>query len=104
MKNEDILRIAQKDKSNDEYERMKMNAGDQLSFAITILVGVIVMFIEYFSKHLVDPSVICILATSVGTSFLFEGKIYKKKRKVIFGIVFVFCAVVSFLIFLKETI
>ncbi|MCH4014750.1 MAG: DUF6442 family protein [Solobacterium sp.] len=104
MKDDDILKIAQKDKSNDEYERTKMKAGDLISFAITILVGVIMMLIEYFSSHRLNMAIICILATSLAASYLFEGHIYKKKRDTIVGIISAFIAVVSFLVFLKETI
>lgn len=104
MKNDDILKIAQKDKSNDEYERAKMKTGYQLSFANTLVVSVILMLIECFARHRLNTAIVCILATSVASSYLFEGKIYQKKRETIAGIISAIIAVICFLLFLKETI
>ena len=104
MKKEEILKKAQEDNSNDEYERTTMDAGDRLSFGITLLACVVVMFIKFIANHQWDLGIIFILAASLSTNCLLEGKIYGKKWKIIVGIIFALIAAGSLVFFLVETI
>lgn len=104
MKKEEILKKAQEDNSNDEYERTTINAGDQLSFGITIIAGIVVMFIKFFVNHQWDLGIIFILTISFSSNYLLEGKIYGKKWKIIVGIIFALIAAGSLVFFLVETI
>ncbi len=84
-----ILQTAQKDKfTGKEYEHAVNDKSMLFSMGITLTVGLVLFFIEYFKKQTVNYSLLAILTTAMGVQMLYEGIRRRTVWKIVVGAVF----------------
>ena len=92
-KKDPILEAARKDKyAGMEFEHAINDKSMLLSAAITLTVGLLLFFVEYFKKDTVNYSLLAILTTAMGVQFFYEGLKRKTVWKIIVGAAFTFLA------------
>ena len=81
-----ILEAAQKNKSRgEEFEFHKERNSYLMSYAASIIIGMILFVIDYFINSILNTSLMVIGVVSVGSNLLFTGITFKKLWKIILG-------------------
>ena len=86
MKNEDILKAAQKNKSRgQEYENKVFFRGDSYALGAVLILCVVFLCVEYVLTAKSNLSVMTIGLAAVGVQLLHEGKLLHVKWRLMIG-------------------
>ncbi|MBQ1196914.1 MAG: hypothetical protein IIX44_11785 [Clostridia bacterium] len=88
MKNDDILKAAQRNKiRGKEFENREETLSTMISYITSIIVGTILFVVEYYSKGHLNISLIIVAITAIGSDTLYKGIRLKKKLSIVMGII-----------------
>ncbi len=105
MNNEEILIAAQKNKNRGkEFESKVLSRGNTWSSLISLLVGLLLFAIEYFSKGTWNFGLIAIGTCASGVQYLHEGIKLKKWHYILAGVFQLIICVLFSLAFIGKTV
>ena len=105
MDRESVLARARSDKNRGkEYENKQAVRGSLLSAFFAILLGIILFFVEYFSKGTLNFGLIAVGTTALGVQYLFEGITVKKTHLIIAGAIYSLLAIFFVLAFISQVV
>ncbi len=96
LSREEILARAKKDNNNNEFENRSFFRGVVLAFAVQMIVAVIIVFAQIFSKAKPSVELFALVFIGLTVSYTYEGIKTSSKKKMLFGVI---CGVLA-LIFL----
>ena len=101
MDNKTILELAQKNKARGKENEQKVcNNSNSITIIVALVVGVILLGLEYFFKHNFNTSLIVLLAVVIGIHNLSEGLQTKKASLIIVGSVHLLIAMIVLFLFI----
>ncbi len=105
MDNEKILEAARKDKNRGkEYENKETIRSSLIGAFVSVIIGLIVFFVEYFVKGNVNIGVIIVMTTAACIQHFYEGIKIKKAYSIVKGVVYICIDIVAILLFVWQVI
>ena len=81
-----ILQAAQRNRDRGkEFEIHEDTASSLISFAASLMVGIILFAVDYFIKGIINVSLIIVGITALGADTLYRGIVFRKVWKIIVG-------------------
>lgn len=105
MDRDKILEAARRDKYRGrEYENEEGMRGSLLSVAVSLIVGVGLFVLEYYTKGTVNIGLIAVGCTVAGVDSLYEGIKLKRTGLKIVGIVMSLTAIAAIALFVGQAV
>ena len=105
MDKDKILEAARRDKYRGrEYENEEGMRGSLLSVAVSLIVGVGLFVLEYYTKRTVNIGLIAVGFTVAGVDSLYEGIKLKRTGMKIMGIVMSLTAIAAIALFVGQAV
>ena len=97
MERDEILSAAKKDKQGKESERAEEKRSSLLGAFAALVVGIILLCLEYIKKGSINWSVLAAMMTAVAVQSLYEGIKLKRIHWIILGVLQAIIALFAFL-------
>ena len=105
MNKDNILAAARREKfKGKEFENKEEIRSSTIGYAIVLILGIILVLVEYFAKGTLHFGMLALGATSVGVDNLFLGIKFTKYGKIIFGACMLFIAALFILIYIGQVV
>ena len=97
MERDEILSAAKKDRQGNENERIEEKRSSLLGAFAALVVGIILLCLEYIKRGNINWSVLAIMMTAAAVQSLYEGFKLKRIYWIIFGFLQAVVALFAFL-------